>query len=140
VRLPSGELLTALRRRDPRGREEANWIDLYGSADGGASWNLRSRVGETGLHNGNPPALVQLRDGRLACVYGNRSRQQVVLRTSRDGGDSWGEERVLRSNPFSYDLGYPQLVQNHRGELVALYYLATSQIPHSYIEAALFRP
>lgn len=137
VRLPSGDLRTALRRRDPRGEESANWVDLYASADGGRSWSLHSRVGETGLHNGNPPALTLLRDGRMACVYGNRTRRQILLRSSVNGGRTWSEERLIRANPFSYDLGYPQLVQNHRGELVVLYYLATEERPHSSIEAAL---
>jgi len=140
VRLPSGELRTALRRRDPRGEDSANWVDLFASADGGRSWSWLSRVGETGLHNGNPPALTLLRDGRLACVYGNRTQQQMLLRTSADGGRSWSEERRIRANPFNYDLGYPQLAENHRGELVVLYYLATEERPHSYIEAALLRP
>jgi hypothetical protein len=140
VRLPSGELRTALRRRDPRGEASANWVDLFASGDGGRSWSWLSRVGETGLHNGNPPALTLLRDGRLACAYGNRTHRQMLLRTSADGGRSWSEERLIRANPFSSDLGYPQLVQNHRGELVVIYYLATEERPHSYIEAALLRP
>jgi len=140
VRLPSGELRTALRRRDPRGEDSANWVDLFASADGGRSWSWLSRVGETGLHNGNPPALTLLRDGRLACAYGNRTHRQRLLRTSADGGRSWSEERLIRANPFSSDLGYPQLVQNHRGDLVVIYYLATEERPHSSIEAALLRP
>jgi hypothetical protein len=115
-------------------------VDLFASSDGGRNWSWRSRVGETGLHNGNPPALTLLRDGRLACVYGNRTRRQILLRTSADGGRSWSGERLIRANPFSYDLGYPQAAQNHRGELVVLYYLATEDRPHSYIEAALLRP
>lgn len=140
VKLPSGELVTALRRRDPRGEESANWVDLFSSSDGGGNWSWRSRVGDTGLHNGNPPALTLLRDGRLACVYGNRTRRQILLRTSADEGRSWSGERLIRTNPFSYDLGYPQAAQNHRGELVVLYYLATEERPHSYIEAALLAP
>jgi hypothetical protein len=140
VRLPGGELVTALRRRDPRGPQEASWVDLYVSRDAGRSWSFRSRVGETGAHNGNPPALVLLRNGWLACGYGNRSRRVMLLRLSPDGGRSWGRERVARSNPFDYDLGYPQMVENDRGELVMVYYLATEERPQSYIEAALIRP
>ena len=137
---PAG-LVAALRRRDPFAGEEApNWIDAYGSRDGGRRWTFLSRVGETGVHNGNPPALTRLRDGRLACAWADRSGQRILLRLSEDGGRSWGPERVIRRNPFSFDMGYPQLRQNDRGELVLLYYLATATQPHSYIEAALIRP
>lgn len=141
VDLGEAGLVTALRRRDPlAGEQEANWIDAYGSSDGGRSWTFLSRVGETGAHNGNPPALTRLRDGRLACAWADRDGQRMLLRLSDDGGRSWGLRRVIRSNPHSFDMGYPQLRQNERGELVLLYYLATDERPHSYIEAALIQP
>jgi hypothetical protein len=37
-------------------------------------------------------------------------------------------------------MGYPQIGQNDRGELVILYYLATAERPASFIEASLVRP
>lgn len=138
VSLGGGALITVLRRKDPRaGEDKPNWIEAYASEDGGSSWSSLGRVAQTGIHNGNPGALVRLRDGRLACAYANRSRQQLLLRLSGDRGRTWGPEVVIRDNPFSYDMGYPQMVENHRGELLVLYYLATEQRPHSYIEAAL---
>ena len=95
VRLTDSRLVTALRRKSP----ERNWIDCFGSSDGGDSWPFLSTVGETesgSAHNGNPPALVQLRDGRLCCAYGNRSDRQIVARYSSDDGHSWGDSQVLR--------------------------------------------
>ena len=59
-------------------RGDQGWIDAYRSTDDGASWSFLSRVGETGGWNGNPPALARLRDGRLCCAYGNRSRRQML--------------------------------------------------------------
>lgn len=97
-------------------------------------------MGETGVHNGNPPGLAVLKDGRLACSYANRSTQQMLVRFSDDEGKTWGEEMVLRHNPLSYDIGYPQLVQNADGKMVAIYYLATEEHPHSYIEVSLWTP
>ncbi len=138
VQLAPGRLLTVLRRRDPRaGEDRLCWLDAYSSIDGGTSWAFLSRVGETGLQNGNPGALVRLRDGRLACAYADRSRRALLLRLSADDGRSWGPEALVRSNPFSSDIGYPQMAQNHRGELVVIYYLARPERPHAYIEAAL---
>lgn len=141
VELGGGRLVVALRRRDPRAQPESpSWIDAYGSEDGGRSWRFLSRVGETGVHNGNPPALARLPDGRLACIYADRSRQAMLLRLSGDQGRSWGPPLLIRANPFAQDMGYPQLTLNHRGELVAIYYLATAERPHSFLEAAILRP
>lgn len=141
VDLGQGRLVAALRRRDPRQQPETpSWIDTYASDDGGRSWRFLSRVDETGVHNGNPPALARLPDGRLACVYANRSQRRMLLRLSRDDGRSWGPPLEIRANPFEQDMGYPQLTVNHRGELVAIYYLATAELPHSHLEAALLRP
>jgi len=135
-----GHFVAALRRRNPRDDAQWCWIDAYHSDDDGRSWQFLSRVAETGLHNGNPPALTLLRDGRLACCYANRSTEQILMRLSRDGGRNWGDELLLRENPLEYDIGYPQLVQNADGELVAMYYLADDANPVSYIEAAIWRP
>ncbi len=52
-----------------------------------------SKVGHTedgNDRNGNPPAMVRTRDGRLCCVYGNRSRRQIIARMSADSGAMWG--------------------------------------------------
>lgn len=141
VDLGGGRLVAALRRRDPRaGGDSPGWIDAYGSSDGGRSWRFLSRVGQTGRHNGNPPALALLPDGRLACAYANRSHQAMVLRLSSDGGRSWSGPVGIRANPFHQDMGYPQMAVNHRGELVVIYYLATAERPHSFIEATVLRP
>ncbi|MCS5699726.1 glycoside hydrolase [Cyanobium sp. FGCU-52] len=137
VDLGGGRFVAALRRRNPRGGENENWIDLVVSEDGGRRWQFRSRVGEAGCCNGNPPALIRLRDGRLACTWADRRRQVMLLRLSADEGRTWGPERVVRSNPHASDMGYPQIGQNDRGELVILYYLATAERPASFIEASL---
>jgi hypothetical protein len=139
IRLGADVLVTALRRRNPRDVQRSDWVDGYRSMDGGASWTLLGPIGLTGIGNGNPPALVQLRDGRLACAYGNRSRRQMLLRLSEDQGRSWGEEMVIRSVPFTADFGYPRVVQNHLGEVIVIYYLATETMPFSSIEAAIVR-
>lgn len=140
VDLGGGRLVVALRRRDPRaGGDSPGWIDAYSSADDGRSWSFLSRVGQTGRHNGNPPALALLPDGRLACAYANRSHQAMVLRLSSDGGRSWSAPLQIRANPFQQDMGYPQMAVNQRGELVVIYYLATAERPHSFIEASRLR-
>jgi hypothetical protein len=140
VDLGNGRLVVALRRRDPRAPENTpNWIDAYASDDGGLRWRFLSRVGQSGGYNGNPAALARLPDGRLAVAYANRSQRTMVLRLSEDDGRSWGPPLGLHANPFDYDMGYPQMTVNERGELVVIYYLASADRPHSRIEASLVR-
>jgi hypothetical protein len=142
VRCAPGHLISALRRRQ-MGTHRC-WIDAYDSGDGGASWSFLSRVGETGGHNGNPPALVRLQDGRLVCVYGRRDRRLMVARASQDEGRSWGQERVLRDDyapvEDDADLGYPRLAERADGRLVAVYYWATHETPQQHIAATIWDP
>jgi hypothetical protein len=135
-----GHMIAALRRRNPHRLEQPCWIDACASTDGGRSWQFLSRVADTGLRNGNPPALALLRDGRVACCYANRSTEQILVRYSQDQGRTWNNEHVIRENPLDNDIGYPQLIQNAAGELVAIYYLAEERRPVSFIEAAVWMP
>ena len=137
VRTPDGKSIVAVRARNPRDIDIPCWIDAYISEDDGRTWTFLSTVAETGVHNGNPAGLTLLRDGRLACSYANRTLRQMRLRFSGDHGATWGEEIVLRDNPYEYDLGYPQIIQNADGNLVVMYYIAREERPHSYIEAAI---
>ncbi len=146
VRLGDGRLVSAVRRRDMNFAE--GWIDAYISVDNAASWNYLSRVGECGKANGNPPALALLQDGRLACAYGNRTRRQMLLRLSEDGGLTWQDEIVIRSRYASLeelgissnlteDFGYPRLLLRPDGKLVAIYYWADAGHPEQHIAATI---
>jgi len=144
-RLKDGAIVVALRRRIPDDDKTPCWVDCYGSKDNGRTWTFLSRVGETGGWNGNPPALVKLKDGRLACAYGDRTRVKMFARLSADGGRTWGEEIVLRDDfqPDKFgdkDFGYPRLIQNSRGELVTLYYWASKDHFEHHIAATVRKP
>jgi hypothetical protein len=140
VRTSNGKIVVATRRRNPQDIEQQCWIDCYVSSDKGRNWSYLSNVGLTGVFNGNPPGLTLLGDGRLACVYGNRSTRQMIVRFSDDEGESWSREYVIRDKPLNHDIGYPQITQNADGKIVAVYYLATDEFPHSHIEAAIWLP
>jgi hypothetical protein len=140
------DLVLAARRRVIENRDSC-WIDAYHSGDGGRSWEFLNRIGVTGAHNGNPPALVRMDDGRLCCVYGNRSVREIKGRYSSDNGRTWGQEFVIRTNFYTgednqdmKDLGYPRLVQRPDGRLVAMYYWATKEHPEQHIAATIWRP
>jgi hypothetical protein len=149
-RLKDGSIVATVRanrvERDAKGEGfMAGHVDAYGSADNGKTWSFLSRVGETGgkEQNGNPPALAALKDGRIACAYGDRRTAQIKARISSDGGKTWGDERVLRDDfqagkDNSSDMGYPRLVTNHENHLVVMYYWATKENPQGHIAATIF--
>jgi len=144
-RLTDGTLVVALRRRDAADEKLSCWVVCYSSRDSGRSWTFSSRVGQTGRENGNPPGLTVLKDGRVVCAYGDRSRDRLFARVSGDGGKSWGAEIVLRqdfqTDKFGdHDFGYPQLTTNERGDVVALYYWATAQDPQQHIAGTIWKP
>jgi hypothetical protein len=146
VRCSEEKLVTAIRRRQGKNTGGNNcWLDCYVSTDNANSWSFQSKIAKTGLWNGNPPSLVLLKEGRLCCVYGNRSRNQMLARFSSDRGVSWGPEIILRDD-FQVDkfgdndFGYSRLVQRLDGKMVAIYYWATKERPQQHIAATIWEP
>jgi hypothetical protein len=140
VRISENKLITTLRRKYP-----GEWIDAFVSYDNGNSWLFLSQVADTYTWNGNPPALVRLRDGRLCCAYGNRLDRRIEARISEDEGATWSEEIILRDDyqVDAYgdpDLGYCRMVQRPDGKLVTMYYWATPEHPTHHIAATIWEP
>ncbi|GAB4452810.1 MAG: hypothetical protein OHK0029_04430 [Armatimonadaceae bacterium] len=143
VALDNGELVSALRRRQLDA--EVNWVDLYTSPDFGQTWQHRSKVGETGIANGNPPALLRLRDHRLVCCYGDRGTRRMCARLSNDGGVTWGAEITLRDGfhqdtEDDADFGYPRAFQAPDGAVVTVYYWSSPEQPVQHIAATRWNP
>ena len=136
VRLGGGALVTATRRQGKAG----NGIDIHRSQDGGRTWRMIApNVAGTG--RGNPPCLVALRDGRLALTYGYRAEPfGIRARLSRDGGQTWDAERVLRADASDWDLGYTRTVQRPDGRLVTVYYYNDRSAVERYIAATIWDP
>ncbi len=142
VRCSATKLVTVIRRRDMDKND--CWIDAYVTQDNGNHWSHLSRVADTGSSNGNPPSLVRLSDGRLCCVYGNRSKRKLFYRYSTDEGATWGQEHLLRegydSGQNDQDFGYCRLVQREDGRLVVIYYWASPEHPQQHIAASIWEP
>ncbi|MCX6620923.1 MAG: sialidase family protein [Acidobacteria bacterium] len=138
VRLDKRRLLTTIRVRDG----EKNWIDAYLSTDNGASWKYFNRPApETGVHSGNPPSLLRLKDGRLSLIHGYRAEPfGMRARLSGDEGQTWGEEIHLRDDAAAWDLGYPRSMQRSDGQIVAAYYYTDSLRPERYIASTIWDP
>ena len=139
-------LVSLLRRRLDLGtefRNDLNWIDAYGSEDEGANWAFLARVAftDTTMHNGNPPSLVALPDGRLAAAYGVRSNPSSIrARISRDHGRTWGRELILRDDSRTWDMGYCRSVVRADGKIVTMYYYATKANFENHIAATIWSP
>jgi hypothetical protein len=148
VRLSEAKLVSALRRRlDRRGPGgevvKACWLDAAVSDDDGETWRRLSKIADTDTpesqHNGNPPSLVRLRDGRLCVVYGYRDRPYGLrARLSGDEGATWGREIILRDDGRTWDLGYPRSVLRPDGAIVSIYYYTTADDPEQHIAATIW--
>ncbi|HZS53792.1 MAG TPA: sialidase family protein [Bryobacteraceae bacterium] len=132
VRLAPHTLLTAIRH--------TSWIELYRSDNDGLDWKFVGRpVANTGAHNGNPPFLIKLRDGRLAITYGFRSAPYGIrARMSSDQGRTWSDEIPLRTDGGTWDLGYTRTVQRPDGKLVTIYYFNDHKDTERYIGATIW--
>jgi len=115
--LPNGRILCTLRcQRDPTGDM---WTEVYKSDDGGRTWAFLSRVNDFGA----PGSLVRLTDGRLVMVYGYRTANYGIrAAVSEDGGQTWGNELIIRDDGGSWDLGYPNAWEVEPGKVGCIYY------------------
>ena len=134
VRLSENEILTAARRREG----ERRWIEAWRSTDNGGSWQpAATPVADAG--EGNPPAMIRLRDGRVCITYGYRAAPfGIRARLSEDGGRTWGPEIHLRDDGGGRDLGYCRTVQRPDGKVVTIYYYNDDPNADRYIAATIW--
>ncbi|MEE4193606.1 MAG: sialidase family protein, partial [Anaerolineae bacterium] len=118
------------------------WIDLYASDDFGATWQYLNRpVTFRQPGNSNPPSLVQLPNGKISLVYGNRDMPCTVCAVvSQDEGKTWSEPTVLRKTGGSGDMGYTRAVVLEDGTVVTAYYLNEDNAGERFIEVTRWKP
>ncbi len=137
VRCEDGRILTAVRVQAPGGKAG---IALYESCDQGATWTQRPSIVES-LAEGrsNPPALLQLPDGRLCVIFGYRAAPfGIRSRISDDAGVAWSDDIVLRDDGGDFDIGYPRAVIRSDGKVVVGYYLDTDPDGERFIAASIW--
>ena len=143
LRLSKSRILCAIRCRGARkdSSPAESWIDLYASDDNGKTWAYLNRpVPRTGK-GGNPPALTRLRDGRLCLTYGYRDAPfNICARLSRDSGQTWPEEILLRGSAGNHDIGYTRTVQRSDGKMVTVCYFNDHPDAERYIAATIWEP
>ncbi|NWG12032.1 MAG: exo-alpha-sialidase [Acidobacteria bacterium] len=141
VQLPDRRLVTAVRRKSGVDGDYKNWIEIFTSADGGITWTSLGQAADTKGHNGNPPSLVRLKDGRLCLAYGYRAEPYGIrARISSDAGRTWSGEIVLREDGRTWDLGYPRSFVRPDGKVVTVYYYTTDRMPEQHIAATIWDP
>jgi Neuraminidase (sialidase) len=114
------------------------------STDDGHTW---SKPFKTNIW-GHPAEIVELKDGRLLCVYGyRRAPFGVRASLSKDGGKTWdvANEIVLRSDGGSGDLGYPSSVQFEDGRVLTVYWInheknGDPQSEARYVAGTIYKP
>jgi hypothetical protein len=99
--------------------EKRGYMHVSRSPDGGRSWSTPRPF----PHWGYPAHAVALADGRLLVVYGRR-RVPYGIRAavSEDGGETWGDEIVIRDDLRNDNLGYPSIIEYETGRLFTVYY------------------
>jgi hypothetical protein len=140
VRLSESHLVMATRRREGEGEDRHRWIDTWQSRDNGFRWSfVNDAVADVG--EGNPPAMIQLKDGRLCLTYGDRKPPfEMRAQFSSDKGHTWSEPFVLQTGGGGRDMGYPRTVQRDDGKLVTVYYFYTAANIYRRIIATIWDP
>jgi hypothetical protein len=142
ARLDASRILCVIRRTNPPG------MVSFLSSDNGKSWEQRVNPAVVDA-NGNPPALLKLKDGRLCLVYGIRESATMkdgigmYVTYSGDDGTSWSNPVLLRGKDGAYwDIGYPRSVLLPNGRVVAVYYYNNlfQGDQYRYIAATIFEP
>ena len=89
------------------------------SEDGGRTWSFPESL-ET---NGAPPHLMRHSSGAIVLSFGRRTEPfGQRARISRDDGETWEAEYILRDDGPTLDLGYPSTVELPDGSLFTVYY------------------
>jgi len=138
VELPSGKLIGAIRIQSYGEDADIEKVGLVNfgiamteSTDGGATWTQANPLN----FHGSPPHLLRHSSGTLVMVYGYRLEpygQRAAL--SRDEGETWQHDFIIRDDGPDGDLGYPASVEMPDGGILTVYY----QKPHGTQDKCAF--
>lgn len=114
-RLKDGRLLAAMRS------EKGGHLAITESTDQGKTWSKPNQITADSEH---PADLIQLRDGRVLMVFGERNAPRGVHAMISPDGRAWekGKHIVLSDSAPNGDCGYPSSVETGKGKVVTLYY------------------
>lgn len=115
VRLRDGRLLAAMRS------EKGASLSIIESSDQGRTWSAPRQITNDHEH---PADLIQLADGRVLMVFGQRNAPRGVHAMLSPDGRQWDNARriVLAGDAPNTDCGYPSSVEVSKGRVATLYY------------------
>ena len=123
VELENGGILGGIRWEGPKDAPHPV-IHLTHSDDGGKTWSPMRPTGLSGTGH-TPPHLLRHSSGALITTYGRREYpfgERAAV--SRDNGETWEDEYILREDEKLSDLGYAATVELSGGDLLTVYYQA----------------
>ncbi|HPO07979.1 MAG TPA: sialidase family protein [bacterium] len=139
IALKDGGYLSIIRRGGVFDGQKRWWLEAFLSPDDGHSWYMLDQP-RIDTH-GNPATLTRLDSGEIAMTYGWRSAPYGIrARISKDEGQTWDPEIILRCDGASWDLGYPRTVQRPDGKCVTVYYFHHPDQPERYIGCTIWDP
>jgi Neuraminidase (sialidase) len=113
--LRDGRVLAAMRS------EKGASLSIIESKDKGRTWSAPQQITKDSEH---PADLIQLADGRVLLVFGQRNAPRGVHAMISPDGRIWdGTKRiVLADDAPNGDCGYPSSVEIGKGRVATLYY------------------
>ena len=123
VQLPSGKIIGMVRYQYTENCRNYTQFSIFKtfSSDGGRTWSKAEPIGV----EGSPPHLLRHSSGTLICSYGRRYAGEPfgqMAMISRDNGETWEKDFVLRDDGIDVDLGYPCSVELDDGSIFTVYY------------------
>lgn len=115
VALRDGRILAAMRS------EKGESLSIIESADQGRTWSSPQQITKDNEH---PADLIQLADGRVLMVFGQRNAPRGVQAMLSPDGRKWDSARriVLADDAPNGDCGYPSAVEVSKGRVATVYY------------------
>ncbi len=113
-------------------------LDILRSDDRGSTWTHVVKATSKSQH---PADLIDLGDGNILLICGNRSQKEKDIRgiLSRDGGQTWETDKQLRLTvPVSGDFGYPSAVVMDDNLLIVHYWAGAGSSTYDGTKAKCF--
>ena len=118
-------------------RSDLGYLWKTVSKDGGITWS-KPKLAPNFPVVIAPPKIAKLKDGRLVLIFNqnpnvakplknNRNRSTLVMKTSSDGGKSWGNAKLIEP-VTSRHYSYPALIGTSDGAYLLSYYMFDKKI------------
>ena len=134
IKMAEGHFVLAIRER----RSSHQWISIWETRD---NWKTVNQLSRIAFDADNPPAFVKVGTD-LFVIYCSRvsGPTGLVFVRSSDGGVSWSLPVYLRTDAYSWDVGYPVAFVREDGKILTCYYYHTADNQYQYIASTVFDP